>query len=90
MLNRANRNYENYFVNNRYIKSKIIAKAIEEGYQSYMMQHRYPFCVIHIIVPTENVDVNVHPTKMEVRFSNQNSLYKLIADNISDFLAQQE
>lgn len=90
MLNRANRNYENYFVNNRYIKSKIIAKAIEEGYQSYMMQHRYPFCVIHITVPTENVDVNVHPTKMEVRFSNQNSLYKLIADNISDFLAQQE
>lgn len=67
-LNRANRNFENYFLNNRYIKSKIISKAIEEGYQPYLMQHRYPFCVIHITVPTESVDVNVHPTKMEVRF----------------------
>lgn len=89
-LNRANRNFENYFLNNRYIKSKIISKAIEEGYQSYMMQHRYPFCVIHITVPADSVDVNVHPAKMEVRFSNQNSVYKLIAENITDFLAQQE
>lgn len=90
MLNRANRNFENYFVNHRYIKSKVISKAIEEGYQSYMMQHRYPFCVIHISVPPESVDVNVHPTKMEVRFSNQNSLYKLIAEKIADFLSRQE
>ncbi|MDE5824786.1 MAG: DNA mismatch repair endonuclease MutL [Lachnospiraceae bacterium] len=89
-LNRANRNFENYYVNKRYIKSKIISKAIEEGYQSYMMQHRYPFCVLHITVPTENVDVNVHPTKMEVRFSNQNSIYKLIAENVADFLSRQE
>ena len=89
-LNRANRNFENYFVNQRYIKSKIISKAIEEGYQSYMMQHRYPFCVVHITVPTENVDVNVHPTKMEVRFSNQNGIYKLIAEHMADFLSQQE
>lgn len=89
-LNRANRNFENYFVNRRYIKSKVISKAIEEGYQSYMMQHRYPFCVVHITVPPESVDVNVHPTKMEVRFSNQNSIYKHIADNISEFLSQQE
>lgn len=89
-LNRANRNFENYFVNNRYIKSKVISKAIEEGYQSYMMQHRYPSCVLHITVPPESVDVNVHPTKMEVRFANQNGIYKLIAENISDFLAQQE
>jgi len=89
-LNRTNRNFENYYVNKRYIKSKIISKAIEEGYQSYMMQHRYPFCVIHITVPTENVDVNVHPTKMEVRFSNQNSIYKLIAENVAEFLSRQE
>jgi DNA mismatch repair protein MutL len=89
-LNRSNRNFENYFVNNRYVKSKIISKAIEEGYQSYMMQHRYPFCVLHINVPTDSVDVNVHPTKMEVRFSNQNGVYRLISDNISDFLKRQE
>ncbi len=90
VLNRANRNFENYFVNRRYIKSKVISKAIEEGYASYMMQHRYPFCVLHITIPPESVDVNVHPTKMEVRFANQNTLFKLIAENISDFLAQQE
>jgi DNA mismatch repair protein MutL len=77
-------------VNNRYVKSKIISKAIEEGYQSYMMQHRYPFCVLHINVPTDSVDVNVHPTKMEVRFSNQNVIYRLISDNISEFLKRQE
>ncbi len=89
-LNRANRNFENYFVNKRYIKSSVISKAIEEGYQSYMMQHRYPFCVLHITVPPDSVDVNVHPTKMEVRFSNQNGIYRLISDNIADFLARQE
>lgn len=89
-LNRANRNFENYFVNGRFVKSKILSKAIEEGYQSYLMQHRYPFCVIHITVPTGDVDVNVHPTKMEVRFSNQNSVYRMIAQNISEFLAAQE
>lgn len=89
-LNRANRNFENYFINRRYIKSKILSKAIEEGYQSYMMQHRYPFCVLHITVLPESVDVNVHPTKMEVRFSDQNGIYKLIAENIARFLSQQE
>ena len=89
-LNRANRNFENYFVNRRYVKSKILSKAIEEGYQPYMMQHRYPFCVVHITIPPENVDVNVHPTKMEVRFANQNSVYKLIAEHVSDFLSRQE
>ena len=90
VLNRANRNFENYFVNSRYIRNKLVSKAIEEGYQSYMMQHRYPFCVIHITVPPENVDVNVHPNKMEVRFANQNAVYEKIASNIAQFLANQE
>ena len=90
VLNRANRNFENYFVNSRYIRNKLVSKAIEEGYQSYMMQHRYPFCVIHITVPSENVDVNVHPNKMEVRFANQNAVYQKIASNIAQFLANQE
>lgn len=90
VLNRANRNFENYFVNSRYIRNKLVSKAIEEGYQSYMMQHRYPFCVIHITVPPENVDINVHPNKMEVRFANQNAVYQKIASNIAQFLANQE
>lgn len=90
VLNRANRNFENYFVNQRYIKSKIISKAIEEGYQNFLMQHRYPSCVIYITVPTDEVDVNVHPNKMEVRFSNQNSIHQIISSSISDFLSMQE
>lgn len=90
VLNRANRNFENYFVNSRYIRNKQVSKAIEEGYQSYMMQHRYPFCVVHITVPPENVDVNVHPNKMEVRFANQNVIYQKIAGSIAGFLAEQE
>ena len=85
VLNRANRNFENYFVNSRYIRNKLVSKAIEEGYQSYMMQHRYPFCVIHITVPPENVDVNVHPNKMEVRFANQNAVYQKIASILHSF-----
>lgn len=89
-LNRANRNFENYFVNKRYIKSKIISKAIEEGYQNYLMQHRYPSCVLYITVPTDEVDVNVHPTKMEVRFSNQDRIYQIISQNICNFLSCQE
>lgn len=89
-LNRTNRNFENYFVNGRFVKSKLLSKAIEEGYQPYLMQHRYPFCVIHITVPTGDVDVNVHPTKLEVRFANQNGIYRMIAENISGFLAAQE
>ena len=89
-LNRANRNFENYFVNQRYIKSKVVSKAIEEGYQNFLMQHRYPSCVIYITVPTDEVDVNVHPNKMEVRFSNQNMIHQLISQNISRFLAEQE
>lgn len=89
-LNRANRNFENYFVNKRYVKSKVISKAIEEGYQNYLMQHRYPSCVLYITVPTDEVDVNVHPTKMEVRFSNQNRIHQIISQNINSFLMNQE
>lgn len=69
-LIRSNRNFEIYFVNGRFIKSQLIAKAIEEGYKEYLMQHKFPFCVLHITVEKEDVDVNVHPTKMDVRFSD--------------------
>lgn len=89
-LNRANRNFENYFVNQRYIKSKVVSKAIEEGYQNFLMQHRYPSCVLYITVPADEVDVNVHPNKMEVRFSNQHAIHQLISQNISRFLSEQE
>ena len=70
VLVRANRNYELYYINGRFIKSSVIARAIEEGYKEYLMQHKFPMCVLHISMDAEAVDVNVHPTKMDVRFSN--------------------
>ena len=87
---RANRNYENYFVNGRYIKSTLIAKAVEEGYANHMMQHKFPFFVLNIDVTSDLVDVNVHPTKMDVRFSNGEYFYDYIASSISAMLKMQE
>lgn len=67
---RSNRNFEIYYINGRFIKSNMVAKAIEEGYKEYLMQHKFPLCVLHITMNREKVDVNVHPTKMDVRFSD--------------------
>ena len=72
---RGNRNFENYFVNGRYVKSKLLVHAIEEAYQGFMMQHRYPFTLLYLEINGDKVDVNVHPSKMELRFSNQVELY---------------
>ena len=69
-LNRSTRNYENYFVNGRYVKSDVISSAVEEGYREYLMQHRFPFFVLYIEMDPKDVDVNVHPAKMEVRFKD--------------------
>lgn len=81
-INRSNRNFEHYFINSRYVKSKVVAKAIEDGYKQYVMQHKFPFVVLHFSMPSEEVDVNVHPTKMEVRFSDEQYVYKTIAQSI--------
>lgn len=89
-LNRSNRNYENCFVNNRYIKSLVLAKAIETGYAPYLMQHRYPFFVLNIEVSPEVVDVNVHPTKMDVRFSNSEYFFDYISSTVGSVLKMQE
>ena len=81
-INRSNRNFEHYFINARYVKSKVLAKAIEDGYKQYVMQHKFPFVVLHFSMPAEEVDVNVHPTKMEVRFSDEQYVYKTVMQNI--------
>ena len=81
-INRSNRNFEHYFINSRYVKSKILAKAIEDGYKQYVMQHKFPFVVLHFGMSTEDVDVNVHPTKMEVRFSDEQYVYKTVVQSI--------
>ena len=89
-LSRANRAFENYFVNRRYVRSNFISKGIEEGYKGFMMQHQFPFCVLHINVDTTALDVNVHPTKMQVRMSNQEQLVRCLVDNIHNRLSGKE
>ena len=75
-ISRGNRNYETYYINGRYIRSKVIAKAIEDAYKPFMMQHQYPMTVLYIDIDSTLLDINVHPTKMELRFSNQEAIYK--------------
>ena len=90
ILNRSNRNFENYYINGRYIKSSLIAKALEDGYSNYLMQHKFPFTVLHFTIDTEMVDVNVHPTKMDVRFTGGNYFYDFVASSVAAALQQRE
>lgn len=89
-ISRGNRNYENYFLNGRYIKSDIITKAIEEAYKPYTMNHKYPFTSLYIKMDPKSVDVNVHPTKLEVRFEEGNEIYDLIYNSIKNALTTKE
>ena len=90
IISRGNRNYMNYFINGRYIKSSTIHKAIEDAYQPYTMQHRYPFTVLHFTVAPELVDINVHPQKMEIRFSDAQGIYQSVYHAISEALKHRE
>lgn len=90
VVSRGNRNYMNYFMNGRYIKSKIIAKAIEEAYKPYTMQHRYPMTALYFELDSSLLDVNVHPTKMEIRFADNQEIYQYILDAVSEALAGKE
>lgn len=90
VVSRGNRGYENYFINGRYIRSNLIAKGIEEGYRTFMMQHKYPFTALHFTIDGSLLDVNVHPTKMELRFSNQEQLYRFVRETIRQGLMEKE
>lgn len=90
VISRGNRNFENYYVNGRYVKSKIIMKAIEDAYHTFMMQHKYPFTSLYLTINGEDVDINVHPTKMEVRFSHQEQVYKNVYQAVLDGLSHRE
>lgn len=90
LISRGNRNFENYFVNCRYIKSQVIYKSIEDAYKDFTMQHRFPFTVLHIGMSGEDVDVNVHPAKMEVRFHNQQELYQAVYEAVDKGLRGKE
>lgn len=90
IVSRGNRNYENYFINGRYIRNSLISKAIEEAYRSYSMSHRYPFTCLNIGIDTELIDVNVHPAKLEIRFKNGEELYQLIYHTVRTTLEGRE
>lgn len=89
-VSRVNRNYESYFINGRYIKSSIIYKAIEEGYRTFTMKHRYPFVCLDFKIDQELLDVNAHPTKMEIRFRNGREIYELVVDAVRAALLQKD
>lgn len=87
---RSNRNFEIYFINGRFIRSNVVSKAVEEGYKEYLMQHKFPFCVLHLTMDTERVDVNVHPTKMDVRFSDAMGFGRFLTEAVGRTLRERE
>lgn len=87
---RSNRNFEIYFINGRFIRSNVIARAVEEGYKEYLMQHKFPLCVLHIAMDPGRVDVNVHPTKMDVRFSDAMGFCGYLTEVVRQTLRQRE
>ena len=89
-LNRSNRNFENCFMNGRFVKSSFLFKAIEEGYRAYLMQHKFPFVVLYFTMDTDKVDVNVHPTKMDIRITDSHIYYDFIVNSISNTLQKNE
>lgn len=90
MICRGNRTYENYFINGRYIKSPVITQAIEDAYKTFTMVHKFPFAVLHFTLDTAELDVNVHPTKMEVRFSHGQELYRFVYESLRRILLGRE
>lgn len=90
VITRGNRNFENYFVNGRYVKNAMLSKAIEDAYKDFLMQHKFPFVVIHFQVDGEKIDVNVHPTKMEMRFQRQQGVYNIVYEGVHRTLLEPE
>lgn len=90
VITRGNRNYENFFVNGRYIKSALLSKSVEEGYKGFLMQHQYPFVVLYFKFKENTLDVNVHPTKMELRIDNNQDVYRQVCDLIYGKLSHRD
>lgn len=90
VITRGNRNYENFFVNGRYIKSALLSKSVEEGYKGFLMQHQYPFVVLYFKFKENTLDVNVHPTKMELRIDNNQDVYRQVCDLVYGKLSHRD
>ena len=89
-MNRSNRNFEIYFVNGRFVKDDMISKALEEGYRQYLMQHKFPFAVLHFEMSPKEIDVNVHPAKMQIRIHNAQELYLFLSQAVHNRLHEVE
>ena len=90
VISRGNRNYENYFVNGRYIRSNIISKGIEDAYHTFMMKHKYPFTALQFTIDGDQLDINVHPTKMELRFAQNEQMYHFVYETVRNALTNRE
>ena len=90
VITRSNRNFENFFVNGRYVKSAMLSKAVEDGYRDFLMQHKFPFVVLHFHLTGDDIDVNVHPTKMELRFQKQQEVYNTVFEAVHRTLLEPE
>ncbi len=89
-VSRGNRNFENYFINGRYIKNSIITKAIEDAYKPFMMQHKYPFTSLYYEITPSLLDVNVHPQKSELKLTNGDDVYEITYNLIRSILSKKE
>ena len=87
---RGNRNFELFFVNDRFIKSRILSSAVENAYKPYLMLHKFPFVILYIDIPSELLDVNVHPAKTEIRFLEEQSVYTYIFDTVAEGITRRE
>ena len=90
VINRSNRSSEIFFINRRFIKSPLISRAVEEGYIEYLMQHKFPFCILNLDIDPAYVDVNVHPTKQEVRISNEKAVSDFIVEKVAHAMSEKE
>ncbi len=85
-VNRSNRSQEFFFVNGRHVKDRMLSAAVEEGYRGFLMQHRFPFVILNIDIDPDEIDVNVHPTKMEIRFNRPRDIAALVIRSLRDTL----
>lgn len=90
VITRGNRNFETFFVNGRYVKSPMISKSLEDAYRDFSMQHKFPFAVLHFHVKGDEIDINVHPTKMELRFQRQQEVYNTVFEGVHRTLLEPE
>lgn len=89
-INRSSRAYELFFVNGRFVRDDLLSRALEEGYRQYVMQHKFPFAVLHISIDPKEIDVNVHPSKMQIRIQRGNEMFAFLSENIKKRLHELE